>query len=423
MNTAMENLKTRGFFSQCTDIGRLGAAMDSGPVTFYVGCDPTGPSLHIGHMVPFFAFRHLKDAGHNGIALVGGGTARIGDPSGKTEMRKILDYEKLDANAESISAQLDRFLGGTAAGSAAATAAGSVSFANNKDWLADLNYIDFLREIGSHFSVNRMLSFEAYKLRLETGLSFLEFNYQLLQSYDFLELYRRRGCVLQIGGDDQWGNIVAGADLIRRVEGAEVFGMTFPLVTTSDGKKMGKTEQGAIFLDPARTSPYDFFQYWRNVQDADVRRFLLMFTFLDTDECEKLCAPGKNPNEAKEMLAWELTALIHGSDEADRALAGAKAAFSGGGDRSAMPTVTLERAKFSAGYNIVELFADSGLAATKSEARRLVEQGGAFAGSKSGGGFEAVTSPKAALTEDLLDDGGEIVLRAGKKRYCRVVTN
>jgi tyrosyl-tRNA synthetase len=426
MNDALANLKARGFFSQCTDVERLGAAMDSGPVTFYVGCDPTGPSLHIGHMVPFFAFRHLIASGHRGIALIGGGTARIGDPSGKTEMRKVLDYETLDANAASIAAQLGRFLGaantGTAANAVPAVVAGGTNlcFANNRDWLANLNYIDFLREIGSHFSVNRMLSFEAYKLRLETGLSFLEFNYQLLQSYDFLELYRRYGCALQIGGDDQWGNIVAGADLIRRIEGAEVFGMTFPLVTTSDGKKMGKTEKGAVFLDASVTSPYEFFQYWRNVQDADVRRFLLMFTFLDTDQCESLCAAGKNPNEAKERLAWEVTALIHGKDEADKALAGAKAAFGGGGDRNAMPAVRLSRAKFETGYGIVDLFADAGLAATKSEARRLVEQGGAFVGSPAD--LQAVTDPKAVIGADRLS-GGELVLRAGKKRYCRVLAD
>ncbi|MDR0402802.1 MAG: tyrosine--tRNA ligase [Treponema sp.] len=432
MNSARAGLKTRGFLAQCTDLDRLSAAMDAGPLTFYVGCDPTGPSLHIGHMVPFFAFRHLKAAGHRGIALIGGGTARIGDPSGKTEMRKVLDYETLDANAAAIAAQLGRFLGVDSAGSGPDSAraadaehtagppGGTVAFANNRDWLADLNYIDFLREIGRHFSVNRMLSFEAYRLRLETGLSFLEFNYQLLQSYDFLELYRRHGCVLQIGGDDQWGNIVAGADLIRRVEGADVFGMTFPLVTTSDGKKMGKTEKGAVFLDPAITSPYEFFQYWRNVQDADLRRFLLMFTFLDVSECERLCAPGKNPNEAKERLAWEVTALIHGKGEADRALAGAKAAFGGGGDKSAMPAVRLDRAKFEAGYGIVELFTDAGLAATKSEARRLVEQGGACVSLPSAASreFEAVTDPKALIGADRLD--GELILRAGKKRYCRV---
>jgi tyrosyl-tRNA synthetase len=420
MNDMLAKLKTRGFFAQCTDLEGLSAAMDKGPVTFYVGCDPTGPSLHIGHMVPFFAFRHLIQAGHRGIALIGGGTARIGDPSGKTEMRKILGYETLDANAASISAQLGRFLEGDGTRSFD----GGIRFANNKDWLADLNYIDFLREIGSHFSVNRMLSFEAYKQRMETGLSFLEFNYQLLQSYDFLELYRRYGCLLQIGGDDQWGNIVAGADLIRRVLGAEAFGMTFPLVTTSDGKKMGKTEKGAIFLDPAQTSPYEFFQYWRNVQDADVKRFLLLFTFLSETECESLCAPGKNPNGAKERLAWEVTALIHGKDEAGKALAGAKAAFGEGGDKSAMPAVTLSRSQFEAGYNIVDLFTDAGLAASKSESRRLVEQGGACVSLPSAAvqNLEALTDVKALIGADRLDASGELVLRAGKKRYCRIIT-
>jgi tyrosyl-tRNA synthetase len=407
MNQVLENLKTRGLFQQCTDPDALSKLMDAGPVTFYVGCDPTGPSLHIGHMVPFFAYRHLLAAGHKGIALVGGGTARIGDPSGKSEMRKMLSYDQLDANAASITAQLDRFLGFDG---------DRARWVNNKDWLADLNYIDFLREIGSHFSVNRMLSFEAYKMRMETGLSFIEFNYQLLQSYDFLELYRRYGCRLQIGGDDQWGNIVAGADLIRRIEGAEVFGMTFPLVTTADGKKMGKTEKGAIFLDPSITSPYEFFQYWRNVQDADLRRFFLMFTFLSVGEIEGLTAVGKNPNEGKERLAWELTALIHGKDEADKAMAGARAAFGGsGGDRAAMPSAALSLAKFQAGYNVVDLFTDAGLAPTKSEARRLVQQGGAFVSA------EAITDVAALIRADTLDGAGELVLRAGKKRFCRVV--
>ncbi|MDR1105893.1 MAG: tyrosine--tRNA ligase, partial [Treponema sp.] len=288
---------------------------------------------------------------------------------------------------------------------------------NNKDWLADLNYIDFLREIGSHFSVNRMLSFEAYRMRMETGLSFIEFNYQLLQSYDFLELYRRYGCRLQIGGDDQWGNIVAGTELIRRIEGAEVYGLTFPLVTTSDGKKMGKTEKGALFLDPEKTPPYDFFQYWRNVQDADTRRFLLMFTFLPAEECDALSAEGRNPNEAKERLAWEVTALIHGREAADRALAGARAAFGGGGDRSAMPRAELPRSRFDAGYNVVELFADAGLVSTKSEGRRLVEQGGAFVGED----LSAVTDAAALIRPDRIGENGELLIRAGKKRYCLVV--
>ncbi|GHV83516.1 tyrosine--tRNA ligase [Spirochaetia bacterium] len=415
MNNELENLKKRGFFSQCTNTDGLSDLMNREAITFYVGCDPTGSSLHIGHMVPFFAFRHLREQGHKGIALIGGGTARIGDPSGKTEMRKMLSYEQLDKNTLAIRGQLDRFLGGFDGKTAIC--------ANNKDWLADLNYIDFLREIGSHFSVNRMLSFEAYKMRLETGLSFIEFNYQLLQSYDFLQLHKRYGCSLQIGGDDQWGNIVAGMELIRRVGGAapEAFGLTFPLVTTSGGKKMGKTEKGAVFLDPELTSPYDFFQYWRNVQDDDVRRFLLLFTFLPIEECESLSAAGKNPNEAKERLAYEVTALIHGKAEAEAALSGAKAAFgNGSGSRSAMPTKTLPKDKFEAGYNIVDLFTDCGLCPTKSEARRLVQQGGAFV-SGADGVLSAVTDPKATVgLENFSSD--ELILRAGKKRFLRMVT-
>jgi tyrosyl-tRNA synthetase len=412
MNSVIDTLKTRGFFQQCTDAEGLSKLMEKEPVTFYVGCDPTGSSLHIGHMVPFFAFRHLRDAGHRGLALIGGGTARIGDPSGKSEIRKMLSYEQLDKNTDAIRAQLDRFVGFD----------GKNAFSvNNKDWLANLNYIDFLRDIGSHFSVNRMLSFEAYKMRMETGLSFVEFNYQLLQSFDFLELFRRQGCRLQIGGDDQWGNIVAGVDLVRRIEGAEVYGLTFPLVTTADGKKMGKTEKGALFLDPEVTSPYEFFQYWRNITDADIRRFLLMFTFIPVDECDSLCSPEKNPNDAKERLAWEVTALIHGRDEADKALSGAKAAFGSAaqGDKSAMPGAELSRAGFEAGYNIVDLFLDAGLVPSKSEGRRLVQQGGAFVSSAEGE-LAAINDLSEIIGADRLNADGELVLRAGKKRYLLI---
>ncbi len=406
MNAALETLKERGFVQQCTDMESLSALMDREKVTFYVGCDPTGPSLHIGHMVPFFALRHLRDAGHVGIALLGGGTARIGDPSGKSEMRKMISYDAIDANAELFRKQLDRFVGFDGRSSFAA---------NNKDWLANLNYIEFLRDIGRHFSVNRMLTFEAYKARLETGLSFIEFNYQLLQSFDFLELYRRHGCRLQIGGDDQWGNIVAGMELIRRVEGVEAYGLTFPLVMTSDGKKMGKTEKGALYLDPTMTSPYEFFQYWRNVSDADVLKFLLMFTFLPAAECLSLASPDGNINSAKERLAWEVTAIIHGSSEADKALAGARAAFGGAGDKSAMPTVSLARARFEAGYPVLDLFVDAGLAPTKSEARRLVQQGGAVVGDT------VWADEKAPVGAEALGAGGELILRAGKKRYARLL--
>ncbi len=406
MNKALETLKERGFYQQCTDVDALSRLMDAGTVTFYVGIDPTGPSTHIGHMLPVFALRHLRDAGHRGIVLIGGGTARIGDPSGKTEMRRMISYEQIDENSESIKGQIGRFVefdGET------------VLCDNNKNWLADLNYIDFLRDIGSHFSVNRMLTFEAYRKRMETGLSFVEFNYQLLQSYDFLKLNERHGAALQIGGDDQWGNIVAGIELIRRINGREAYGLTFPLVTTSDGKKMGKTEKGALFLDPAMTSPYEFFQYWRNVTDADVRKFLLLFTFLTVSEIDGLVAG--DVNKAKERLAYEVTKEIHGVGEAEKALAGAKAAFGGGGDRASMPTARLDRARFDAGYPVVDLFFDAGLCASKSDARRLVEQGGATVADA------PYSDVKASVGAGVLDASGELILRAGKKKFVRVTTN
>ena len=412
MNKALQTLKERGFFQQCTDEEGLSALMDAGPVTFYVGADPTGPSLHIGHMVPFFALRHLCDAGHRGIALMGGGTARIGDPSGKTEMRRVISYEAIDENAHRFERQLDSFIG---------FGDGRAIVENNACWLADMNYIDFMREIGSCFSVNKMLTFEAYKKRMETGLSFLEFSYQLLQSYDFLQLYERHGCRLQIGGDDQWGNIVAGVDLVRRKAGAEVFGLTFPLITRSDGKKMGKTEKGALFLDAEMTPVFDFFQYWRNVADADVRRFFLLFTFLSIEEIDAICAG--DVNKAKERLAWEVTKEIHGAAAADKALEGAHAAFGGGGDKASMPTVEISLEEFEGkegapGMDAASLFFAAGLAATKSEARRLIEQGGASINGKQ------VTDVKALITEADMQDGGgckELILRAGKKKFVRVV--
>jgi len=357
-------------------------------------------------MVPFFALRHLRDAGHRGIALLGGGTARIGDPSGKTEMRKLISYDDIDANTERFVRQLDRFVGFDSV---------HAFTANNKDWLANLNYIEFLRDIGRHFSVNRMLSFEAYRIRMEAGLSFIEFNYQLLQSYDFLQLFKRYDCRLQIGGDDQWGNIVSGIELIRRIEGAECYGLTFPLVTTSDGKKMGKTEKGALFLDPEMTSPYEFFQYFRNVADADVQRFLLMFTFLPAEECRRLGSlKDAALNEAKERLAWEVTALIHGREEADKALTAARAAFRGDGDATQLPTTEIGRARLEAGVGVLDLFVESGLAPSKNEARRLIQQGGASVNGKK------IEDEKQILGAADLTEGA-MMLRAGKKRVARIV--
>ena len=404
MNKALKILQERGFIQQCTDLQALSDRMDKGQIAFYTGIDPTGSSLHIGHMVPIFALKHLCREGHKGVILVGGGTSRIGDPSGKTEMRKMLSYDELDKNAASIQKQIEKFL---------AEDIKNVRFVNNKDWLADLNYIDFLRDIGSHFSVNKMLSFEAYKKRMETGLSFLEFNYQLLQSYDFLMLNQNYNVELQIGGDDQWGNMVAGSDLIRRKGCGEVFALTFPLVTRADGQKMGKSEKGALFLDPALVSPYDFFQYWRNTADADVKKFMLLFTFLPIEEIKAACAG--DINKAKERLAFEVTALIHGKEEAEKALEGARAAFSGGGNKDAMPTANLSLSKLNEGIGIIDLFAEAGLASTKSDARRLVEQGGAFINE------EKISEIKAIIGKEKLDKDKEMILRAGKKRFMRII--
>ena len=404
MNEALQTLMDRGFFQQCTDLEGLSKRMDEGPVTFYVGCDPTGPSLHIRHLVPEFALVHLRNYGHRGIALIGGGTARIGDPSGKIEMRKMLSYEQIDENVEKIRAQLDRIIGFDDK-----TALSD----NNKLWLADLNYIDFLRDIGAHFSVNRMLTFEAYKKRMETGLTFIEFNYQLLQSFDFLKLLERHDCILQIGGDDQWGNIVAGVDLIRRKTGKESFGLTFPLVTRSDGKKMGKTEKGALFIDKELTPVFDFFQYWRNIDDADIAKFFKLFTFLPLEEIDTIIAG--DVNKAKERLALEITTIIHGREEAETALAGAKAAFGGGGDKTALPTTELPKNLIEEGLGIIDLFFEAKLGGSKSDIRRLIDQGGAYYTDKDGK-EQQCSDNKMLVNASFLDDDGELIIRAGKKK-------
>ncbi len=409
MSEALRTLKERGFFAQCTDEDALGRLLDQEAVGFYVGIDPTGPSMHIGHLVPLYAMAHLARAGHRAVPLIGAGTARIGDPSGKTETRKMLTVEQIDTNVQSMSEQILCFLN-------AAGASGSI--VNNAEWLVGLNYIEFLTEIGKHFSVNRMLTFEAYRKRMETGLSFIEFNYQLLQSFDFLELYRNYGVKLQIGGDDQWGNIVAGVDLIRRVEGGEAFGLTFPLVTRADGKKMGKTEAGAVFLDASLVAPYEFYQYWRNVPDADVEKFLLGFTFLPTDECRRLGElKDRETNDAKEVLALEATGLIHGREVALQAQAAARAAFgAGGSDMGSIPEIRIERRELQAGIGVLDLFSRTDLCSSRSEARRLVQQGGARINE------QKITDAETVITETF-ETGDGLLLKAGKKRYFRVVVN
>lgn len=404
MHDSLDILKRRGFFKQCTDEEGLKAKLAEGPCTFYIGVDPTGPSCHIGHLVPIYAAAHLQKAGHIPIILMGGGTGLIGDPSGKSEMRQMVSREDIDFNIASMTMQLGKLIDESHA-----------IILNNAQWLSSLNYIDFLRDIGRHFSVNRMLSFEAYKQRMQKGLSFLEFNYQLLQSYDFLELYRRQGCLLQIGGDDQWGNIVAGMELIRRVEAAEVFGLTFPLITRSDGKKMGKTEKGALFLDSKLTSVYDFYQYWRNVSDEDVEKFLLIFTFLDTEECRELgAAKDRMINESKERLAFEVTRLLHGEQEAVQAREASLSVFAGGADKSGIPSTSIPASRFDEGINVLELFSMTDLCTSKSDARRLVQQGGARVNNIKINNVDAVIG-----IDSVLD--GEIMLKAGKKRFHRVI--
>lgn len=409
MNQAIELLKERGFFSACTDIEALSKLFDEKKVTFYVGCDPTGPSLHIGHMVPFFAAHHLQLLGHNPIVLVGGGTAMIGDPSGKTEMRKMLTLDEINSNKKNIKTQLSSVIDF----STKDKSFGKASVEDNANWLLDLNYIQFLREIGKHFSVNKMLTFESYKKRLEKGLSFIEFNYQLLQSYDFLKLIENKNCQLQIGGEDQWGNIVAGIDLIRRIAGrTDAYGMTFTLVTRADGQKMGKSEKGAIFLDKNLCSVYDFFQYWRNVNDQDVFKFMKLFTFLSIEEIEK--QKSKNINEAKEFLAYEVTKIIHSEKEADKAMSAARAIFSGRGDKSSVDAIKISRSEFEKGYPVLSLFTFAKLTSSNSEARRLLESSALSVSGKK------ISDAKALIDTSFIESDGTIMLQSGKKKFALV---
>ena len=417
--TVFDVLGDRGFIEQVTDEAALRGLL-RGIVTCYIGFDPTASSFHVGNLVPIMSLAHMQRQGHRPIALVGAGTALVGDPSGKDAMRQILSYEEIGQNAECQKKQFAKFLDFRGE---------KALLLNNADWLTKLNYIDFLRDIGVHFSVNRMLSAESVKIRLETGLSFIEFNYQLLQAYDFWHLFKHWDCVIQMGGSDQWGNIVAGIDLIRRLEGKEAYGITFPLIMTADGRKMGKTEKGAVWLDPERTSPYEYYQFWINTDDRDVRRFLALFTFLSMDEVESLGRlQGADLRKAKERLAFEATKIVHGEEEAEKARAASRALFINVSDtmhvvesrtaevssESSIPTKHLDKGMFQKGIPAFKLFETAGLSASGSGARRLIEQGGAYLNNERVDRFDAIVN----LSN--FNEKGELFLRAGKKKFFRI---
>jgi tyrosyl-tRNA synthetase len=416
LSDVLHTLRERGFVQQVSDESGLTALLGKGPVSYYCGFDPTASSLHVGSMIPLMALAHLARGGHHPIAVLGGGTAMVGDPSGKTELRQMLTVETIQDNRDQIEPQVRRFLG--AAGEHALVL-------DNAEWLARLNYLEFLRDVGRHFSVNRMLAAEAYRLRLEKGLSFIEFNYQLLQAYDYLVLFRRYGCMLQIGGDDQWGNILAGTDLVRRLHQAETYALTFPLITTASGAKMGKTAAGAVWLSAERTSPFDFYQYFVNVDDRDVIRFLKLLTFIPLDEIARYAVlEGAELRAAKQTLAHAVTAIVHGKEAADTAQGGARAAFAGssgavmGGSAAvetfSVPTHQLAPSVLAAGAKIVDVLHAAGLAASKSIARRLIEQGGVRLGERKVTSVDDVIRPEEIAAEGTL-------LHAGKKHLRRIV--
>ena len=401
----LDVLKERGFIAQVTYEEDLYKQLEQ-PTTFYVGFDPTADSLHIGHYIPIMAMAHMQRAGHKPIALMGGGTAMIGDPSGKTDMRKMMTVETIDNNVAHIKQQMSRFLD---------FSEGKAIIANNGDWLRHLNFIDFMRDIGSTFSVNKMLTAECYKARMatENGLSFLEFTYMLMQSYDFLELYHRYGCRLQMGGNDQWSNMLGGADLIRRKEQTSAYACTFQLLLTHDGRKMGKTEKGALWLDAEKTSPYDFYQYWRNIDDKDVEKCLGLLTFLPMDEVRRLGAlEGSEINEAKKVLAYEVTKLVHGEEEAAKAQEAAAALFGGAGMGGSIPTTELTREDLARDARVTTLLALSKIAPSNSAARRLIQGGGVAVNDVK------VDNVNAVVTEDMFAGDG-LMLRSGKKKFHR----
>ena len=395
----MDTLRERGFIKQTVYEEELYELLGKKSVPFYIGFDPTADSLHVGHFLALMAMSHMQKAGHKPIVLIGGGTAMVGDPSGRTDMRSMMTKETIAHNCECFKKQMSRFF--TFDGDNGAV------MVNNADWLLNLNYIDFLREIGANFSVNRMLTAECYKQRLEKGLTFLEFNYMLMQSYDFLMLYRKYGCLLECGGDDQWSNILAGADLIRRKEGKSAFAMTFELLTTSEGKKMGKTQKGAVWLDPEKTTPYEFYQYFRNVDDADVNKCMRFLTFMDMAEINELTAhKDERMNLAKERLAYEVTRIVHGKEEADKAQAQAKGAF--GGDENAMPSMEIALTS----RNVIDVLCELGLAKSKGEAKRLIDGGGVKIND------DVVKTYSDELTDSQANNG--FIIHKGKKVHIRV---
>ena len=405
--TVFEELKRRGLIAQTTNEEEIQKLFDNESVTFYIGFDATADSLHVGHFLQLVIMKRLQMAGHRPIALLGTGTTMIGDPTGKTDMRKMLTPEEINHNAECFRRQMEKFVD---------FGEGKALLVRNGDWLLNMNYIEFLRDVGVHFSVNRMLTAECFKSRMERGLSFLEFNYMLMQSYDFLHLYNELGCKVELGGDDQWSNIINGVDLVRRVKQDTVYGMTFTLLTTKEGKKMGKTEKGALWLDPEKTSPYEFFQYWRNVGDDDVINCLKLLTFVTIEEIEAMEKwEGSELNKAKEILAFEVTKMVHGEEEANKSLNAAKEIFLSGGVSADMPSTQLSEEDFPDGkIGLLSLLVKTGLCSSNGDARRLVQQGGVLIDE------EKITEPSFTLSKEMFAKG-HIIVKKGKKTFHKVV--
>lgn len=399
-------LKERGFIKQCTHEDEIRELLGKEKVTFYIGFDATADSLTAGHFLTIMAMMHMQRAGHRPIALLGGGTTMIGDPSGKSDMRTMMTKETIDHNAQCFYNQLSKFINFDN---------GSAMVENNADWLLDLNYVQMLREVGVHFSVNKMLTAECYKQRMEKGLTFFEFNYMIMQSYDFWKLYKKHNCILELGGDDQWSNMIGGVELIRRKEGKQAYAMTFTLLTTSDGKKMGKTMKGALWLNPEKTSPYEFYQYWRNIEDCKVEECLGLLTFLPMDEVRRLGAlEGAEINHAKEVLAYEVTKIVHGEEEAKKAQDAARAVFAAGGKSADMPTTEYEKAVLEEGVNIMTLLVDTKLCSSRSDARRMVQQGGVSVNDVK------VTDIDHTVTLADADEEGAILVKKGKKGFHQI---